>query len=114
MADVNDGLKQIEFEVANSSYALTDRGLRFLLDNYITVMTRRGITSCGGIPLNQWATSFHARIGIEPLFRLLWVIIRDTINQDIPLHEVLIADPGLFLDCLANDDLLPFYERFPQ
>jgi len=111
----DDAIRQTEYNVANSSYALTERGLRFLLENYVIVMRRRGITDIGGwaTPEN-WFNSMSARIGFEPLFRLLWKIIKDTLQKDIVLHEVLNEDPDLFLDCMENGDLMPFYARYPQ
>ena len=112
--DVEDALRQQEYECANSSYALTDRGVQFLLENAVTVLRRHGKTQIAGLTIDFWYNSFKARIGIEPLFRLLWVIIRDLQAESVQLHQVLVADPMLFLDCLQNDNLLPYYERYPQ
>lgn len=113
--DGDDAIRQTEYNVANSAYALTERGLRFLLENYLIVMKRRGITDINGWTTpDQWFNAFSARIGFEPLFRLLWKMVADTLPKNIFLHEVLNEDPDLFLDCMANGDLMPFYARYPQ
>jgi hypothetical protein len=110
----DDKLRKIEFIVANSAYALTERGLHFLLDNCKTVLERHGEGEIGGLTVNFWYNSFKGRIGYEPVFRLLWVIIRDLQAKNIGLQEVLNEDPGFFMDCMANNNMLPFYQRYVQ
>ena len=103
-----------EYEIASAPNALTEQAIRFLLNNYVIVMNKRGITDIQGFLTPElWATSYLSRLGNEPMFRLLWAIIRDTLQKGIGLHEVLIEDASLFFDCMTNNDLIPYYKLYP-
>lgn len=105
---------QQEYEIASAPNALTEQAVRFLINNYVIVMNKKNITDIQGFQTpEQWGNAYLARLGNEPLFRLLWAIVRDTIQKGIGLHEVLIADAALFFDCMANGDVMPYYRLYP-
>jgi hypothetical protein len=105
--------RKIEYTIANSHYALTERGLTFYINNVKDVMKLKSIQEVEGFrSVEEWAQYQLGRIGNEPFLRILFTVFKAMRNNNIELAETLIEDPQLYHDCVANDDIEPYFNRY--
>lgn len=88
-------------------------GMRRAIHNVWTVCMARDIMLIeNAMPLHEWKQMMEGRVGVEPLFRLLFIVFKVMRFHDIGLAEVLIEDPAFWLDCVNQGNIMPYYALY--
>lgn len=101
-----------EFNQINAIDAVNVETLRLLVDNLVRVSEARGATIHLLVPA-QWGARFVGRIGMEPLFKLIWIFIKAVESSGSSVVDVMSHDPVLLNQCMALGDLQPYYDQYP-
>jgi hypothetical protein len=84
----------------------------YLINNIRIVCEAKHREEFDGLPIDEWYEIMYNRIGSEPLIRLIWRCVYAMINEDIRLDEVLAVDPRLWVSCIQNNNLEPYYNLY--
>ena len=88
--------------------------LKNLIKNVSTVATVKHATQLGGFrDAPEWEDFMIARVGKEPIVRLMYVIFRDMANADIRLDEILAYDPAAYVHYFEENQIPVYYDLFP-
>lgn len=98
----------------NTSNQLTVNAVRIAIENALEASIAKGVKEIGGVPADQWAENLKGRLGREPLFRLMFILLRDMAsakskNGPIVLSDVLCEDPTLWVQCSKDLNLGPYF-----
>ena len=101
-----------------SSTELTADMMRILIENTAEAAVAKGVKTIGGLPPNEWMDLLKARIGREPIFRLLYVLVRDMTvvkkNGPVVLSEVLVEDPAAWVAATKSLSLEQYWNVYPS
>jgi hypothetical protein len=98
----------------NTFNQLSGNAVRIAIENALEAAIAKGVKEIGGVPADQWAENLKGRIGREPLFRLMFILLRDMAsakskNGPIVLADVLCEDPTLWVQCSKDLNLQPYF-----
>ena len=99
-----------------SPIAFTADSLRALLHNSKKVLIRRHVQNVEGFGTpDEWEQLMLDRINTnDSIFRILFLVLRHLISNEINLLDVGCADPDFLADCMQNGSMLPYYAVYPQ
>ena len=96
----------------NGEEVLTAEGFEYLMVNIVKACSARGIQKIDALPLNEWHSMMRNRVGNEPLVVLLYRALKAVENARMTISEILCEDPVLFITCLTQGDITPYYQEW--
>jgi hypothetical protein len=106
------------YQKANQRLDLSEDSLRILIENAGEAAVAKGLKEVGGLPPEQWVEQLRQRVGREPFFRLVFILIRDMNSAKgkygpIVLQDVLCEDPTLWVECSKTLSLENYFAQWP-
>jgi hypothetical protein len=115
---MNHGNRVNRYQTIMDREHLTTPALRILIENAAEAAIAKGVKNIGGMPPEQWRDLLVARVGREPIFRLLYILVRDMTvvkkNGPVVLSEVLVEDPTMWVDATKRLNLAEYLGTYPS
>lgn len=103
-----------EWRVLNNVNNFTTQSYIFFINNLRKVLMTKGRLEFDGLPIENWYMLMYQRMGNEPIVRLLWRCMFAMMQENIRIDEVLAIDPILYIECMEQGSMVPYYQIYPQ
>jgi hypothetical protein len=88
--------------------------LKNLIKNVSIVASVKHVSRLGAFEnAPEWEQYMNARVGNEPIVRLMFVIFRDMQHAEIRLDEVMALCPAEYVRFFEENQIPIYYEMFP-
>jgi hypothetical protein len=104
----------IEYDMINSNINISTVSLRHIIKRVYQACKAKGLDTFDGLPIHLWYTTTDAKVGQEPMMRIMFRLAFAMVSQNLFLVEVLNEEPELMIACFNNGDLTPFYAKYQQ
>lgn len=103
----------LEYQVLQSSYSFDITATKYLIARITQVATEKKIEKLGEAEPTAWKQEKEGQLGKIPLIVVLAQVIYDMVEQEIQLVEVLCEEPAYLLECIREDTIHKYIEKYP-
>ena len=100
-----------DFENLTHETLISEEEVKLFLKNLLACAIQKK-KRIGGVEPQLYEEIMIRRIGEEPLFRLIFVLMRDMLSAEITIAEVLSRDPALYCKAIQQDDFTIYYNQY--